>query len=290
MKSIFFIPLLFVSTVFAQEPDSSSALFRLREAERNFAKASLMYGRNAAFVGSFADVSVIFTNTWINNGKQYYQERKVNPVVLKWEPEFMDISASGDFGISTGPWEAQEYRPNTSPVSTGYFLSAWKKDAQGVWKVILDAGSATPPAAGEVHTFSFPKGADRPVSDLKSMNVKDVCNELSENDKQFFTEWEKNHKVSSYISFLNKGARLQRNGHLPSTNADTIRVWLSGLDKSLTWRVAGSGAASSGDLGFTYGLLGVKSDASVVKGHYVRMWKRNSAGQWKIIIDMINFD
>lgn len=36
LKSIFFIILYAVSPVMAQEPDSSSALFRLREAERDF--------------------------------------------------------------------------------------------------------------------------------------------------------------------------------------------------------------------------------------------------------------
>jgi len=103
----------------AQEPDSSSALFSMRDAERNFARSSVMYGRNTAFVENFAEESVIFTDRWLTNGKQFSKERKPTPVVLKWEPEFMDISGSRDFGISTGPWEAQEYRPNTAPLSNG---------------------------------------------------------------------------------------------------------------------------------------------------------------------------
>ena len=119
MKSIFLFPLLLASSVMAQEPDSSSALYSMRDAERNFARASVMYGRNAAFVENFADESVIFTDRWLTNGKQFSKERKPTPVVLKWEPEFMDISESRDFGISTGPWEAQEYRPNTAPLSNG---------------------------------------------------------------------------------------------------------------------------------------------------------------------------
>ena len=119
MKSILLFPLLLASSVMAQEPDSSSALFSMRDAERNFARSSVMYGRNTAFVENFTEESVIFTDRWLTNGKQFSKERKPTPVVLKWEPEFMDISGSRDFGISTGPWEAQEYRPNTAPLSNG---------------------------------------------------------------------------------------------------------------------------------------------------------------------------
>ena len=144
MKSILLFHLLLASSVMAQEPDSSSALFRMRDAERNFARASVMFGRNTAFAENFAEESVIFTDRWLTNGKQFSKDRKPTPIVLKWEPEFMDISDSRDFGISTGPWEAQEYRPNTVPVSTGYFLTVWKMQTDGVWKVILDAGSTYP--------------------------------------------------------------------------------------------------------------------------------------------------
>ena len=155
MKTLFIIPLLLATSLAAQEPDSTSSLFNMREAERNFAKASVMIGRNAAFTENFAEESVIFTDKWLTNGKQFWLGRKPAAVVLKWEPEFMDIAGSGDFGISTGPWESQEYRPNTEPLSTGYFLTVWKKDSNGTWKVILDAGSSTPPKTSMPHSFSY---------------------------------------------------------------------------------------------------------------------------------------
>ena len=91
-RAILLFTLLLPLLVMAQEPDSSSALFNMREAERDFARASVMYGRNAAFVDNFADESVIFTDKWITNGKQFSNKRKATPVVLKWEPEFMDIA------------------------------------------------------------------------------------------------------------------------------------------------------------------------------------------------------
>jgi len=281
---------LLASSVIAQEPDSSSALFHMREAERNFAKESAMYGRNASFVENFADESVIFTDKWLTNGKQFSKDRKATPVVLKWEPEFMDISESRDFGISTGPWEAQEYRPNTAPVSTGYFLTVWKKQSDGAWKVILDAGLTTPVPPGNKHTFSFPAGADKAVLNPGKENIESLSKELSDKEKQNLTVWKNNPVTSTYASFLANNVRMQLNGHLPTTNADTIKVWIGQLDKTLSWKSVGAGAASSGELGFTYGLLEIPGNPKETKGHYVRIWRKRPGASWNIVLEMMSID
>ena len=39
-------------------------------------------------------------------------------------------------------------------------------------------------------------------------------------------EWKKNPEASTYLSFLETGARVQRNDHLPTTNTDSIKLWL----------------------------------------------------------------
>ena len=289
MKSILLFPLLLATAVMAQEPDSSSALFSMREAERNFARESVMIGRNASFAENFADESAIFTGRWITNGKQYSKEGKSSPIVLKWEPEFMDISASRDFGISTGPWEVQEYRPNTPPLSTGYFLTVWKRQPDGVWKVILDGGSTTPAPKNPQHIFIFPQGADKVVIDPLIINVDLLRKELSEREKQILIEWGKNPTPSTYASFLESGARIQLNGHLPTTNTDTINVLISRLNKSMIWKREGAGAATSGDMGFTYGLLETPGK-SKLSGHYIRIWKKETGANWKIALEMLNID
>ena len=290
MKYFILFPLLMATSVMAQEPDSSSALFSLREAERIFAKESVMIGRNEAFVKNFAEESAIFTDKWITNGKQFSKERKASPLVLKWEPEFLDISASGDFGISTGPWEVQEYRPNTAALATGYFLTVWKKQSEGEWKVILDGGSETPAVMNPQHTISFPSGADKAVKNPPVVNTGFLSKELSDRDKQILAIWEKSPLPSTYISFLERDARIQLKGHLPTTNKDTINSFINSFDKTLIWETSGSGAASSGDLGYTYGLLKILGAPKVRKGHYVRIWKKLSGDSWKIELEMMNFD
>jgi len=262
----------------------------MREAEQNFAKASVMYGRNAAFVENFADVSVLFTDKWITTGKQFSKDRKAAPIVLKWEPEYMDIAGSRDFGFSTGPWEAQEYRPGTPPLSTGYFLTVWKKEADGTWKVILDGGGTTPAKKDHKHSFSFPAGADKAVLNPPVLNTGLLSKELTDRENQFLFNWEKNPLLSTYTAYLAADSRMQLNGHLPTSNSDSINALIAHFDKTLLWNTAGSGAATSGDMGFTYGLLGTQGKPEITKGHYVRIWKKLPGAGWKIVMEMMNFD
>jgi hypothetical protein len=231
------ITLIFVIAsmpVYGQKPDSTSALNSMLNAELNFAQSSVKHGLNAAFVENFAEESLLFTNEWITNGKQFYRERKETPVVLKWEPEYMDISQSRDFGISTGHWEMQDYRPNTKPLSTGYFLTIWKRKPDGIWKVILDAGSQSPPPVASQHRISFPAGADKPVANSININHLKVSDELLEREKQILGIWKNNPVASTYASFLATEARIQIGGELPKVKSDTINLWLSKLNKNLT--------------------------------------------------------
>lgn len=288
MKYSTLLFLLLSTPLMAQEPDSSSAIFSMREAERNFAKASVSIGRNSAFTEYFAEKSLIYTDRWLTNGKQYSKERKASTVVLKWEPEFMDIAASGDFGVSTGPWEVQEYRPNSAPLATGYFLTVWKKQPDGKWKVILDGGSETPVTKNPDHRFSFPKGSDKAVKNPFVSDAGVSATGLLAAEKQLITEWTKMPVPATYQHFLSPNSRIQLNGHLPTTDRDTINTLLTGLGKKIIWKTEGSDIASSGDLGFTYGSLLTDENTGSSKGHYVRVWKKDAKTGWKILIEMIN--
>jgi ketosteroid isomerase-like protein len=290
MRPVLIFILIIGFPVFAQIPDSTSALFTLLNAERGFAQSSVMHGRNAAFVENFAEESVIFTDKWITNGKQFWKERKEAPVVLKWEPEFMDISKSGDFGISTGPWESGEYRPNTPPTGTGYFVSVWKKQSDGIWKVIFDTGCGTPPPDNNKHEISFPSGADKKAVNSKTIKPELVLVEITDAEKQMLTTWMSNPVSSTYASFLAPSSRIQTNEELPKTNKDSIDKWLSRLDKKLTWNSTGGDAASSGELGFTYGYVYLKGMSEKSTGHYVRIWKKQPNGKWTISLEMMSLD
>jgi ketosteroid isomerase-like protein len=284
MKLLVFLICIW-STLFlhGQEPDSNSALYGLREAERGFSKAAAAYGRKAAFAEYLAENSVIFTSEWINNGKEYWKKMKATPVILKWEPEFMDISAGRDFGISMGPWESQEYRPYTKALSSGYFLSVWQKQNDGQWKVILDAGSTAPPMQGFDHGFTFPAGADKDINSQIIAKENKSHDEIDQIENEILNSTGTDSSPDRFKPFLSADVILIFNGKLPLKGIGPALAQ-SALKSPVRFTNTGTETAGSGDMGFTYGLI---KEAGHMDGHYVRIWKKYPEG-WKITIELMN--
>lgn len=291
-SSLFFCAaaLLLVNAVAAGEPAKGSALSEMVEAERNFAKASATKGRNAAFLDNLADECLVYNKVWLTKGKQFFRDQQPGPVILKWEPEFADISSGGDLGVTTGPWEVQEYRPGTQPLMKGYFLTVWRKQADGAWKAILDNGAIMNVPEKNDHAVSFPEGADKPKKDYKVTDAQAVAAELKKADARFLEAWKKDPVPDTYLSYLASGCRMMRPEALPATTVETVDKMLAEEDKLATWICAGADAAPAGDLGFTYGIFTRQSEEKYAEGSYVRIWKKQADGTFKILIEMVSFD
>jgi len=59
-----------------------------------------------------------------------------------WEPEEADIAASGDIGYTIGRYERTVTGSDgTSNTTTGKYVSIWKRQEDGTWKVAVDLGT-----------------------------------------------------------------------------------------------------------------------------------------------------
>ena len=66
---------------------------------------------------------------------------------LKWQPTKVDVSRSGDFGYSLGTYELSMNDPKGRPMADrGKYLTVWKKQADGSWKVAVDMFNSDLPA------------------------------------------------------------------------------------------------------------------------------------------------
>lgn len=59
---------------------------------------------------------------------------------ISWKPSRAEASRSGDLGYTFGIWKL--VTPDTSYY--GNYFTAWKKDADGTWKWVVDGGNNTP--------------------------------------------------------------------------------------------------------------------------------------------------
>jgi ketosteroid isomerase-like protein len=63
-------------------------------------------------------------------------------LMLTWVPVKAEISLSGDLGYTFGNWEL--FVKSSDTTLYGNYVSIWKKQADGSWKYVLDAGCNTP--------------------------------------------------------------------------------------------------------------------------------------------------
>ena len=61
---------------------------------------------------------------------------------LLWEPGEAFVSESGDLGYTIGKWRTVTATDPDSIVGSGNYLTVWRKDESGDWKVAADIGNS----------------------------------------------------------------------------------------------------------------------------------------------------
>ena len=125
----------------------------LYDLEARFAKDVLARG-GAAFADWFAEDGVALGNGQpphigkVAIAKSANWDPKVYQLI--WTPTDALMGPSGDIGYTWGHFEGHSKDANGKPVTTtGRYLTSWRKQPDGNWKVVLDAGSNEPAAAGD---------------------------------------------------------------------------------------------------------------------------------------------
>jgi len=113
----------------------------LAAAETAFAAHSVREDMRAAFLANFADDGVFVRGGW-TNARASLTPRAAPPIVLDWRPVFTEVSASGDMGLSTGPSKITSKANPAEPPGYGQFVSVWKREPGGPWRVVADLGIA----------------------------------------------------------------------------------------------------------------------------------------------------
>jgi ketosteroid isomerase-like protein len=66
---------------------------------------------------------------------------------VTWAANVVEVAASGDVGYTSGSYDLHMNMPGGSPMSDrGKYLTVWKKDASGAWKVAYDIFNSDMPA------------------------------------------------------------------------------------------------------------------------------------------------
>lgn len=121
------------------KPKAADLQAEVAAAERAFARTMALRD-HAAFQAFLAEEAVFFTGPTPLRGKaevaaawkRFYE---LPQAPFSWEPESVEVLASGTLAISSGP----VYDPSGKRFAT--FTSVWRQEAPGVWRVVFDKGS-----------------------------------------------------------------------------------------------------------------------------------------------------
>jgi ketosteroid isomerase-like protein len=155
MKS--FIPTLIVAfligTIFLSRATVSAApkvtIETLKQLEAEFMKAAAEKG-SKGYLSYYADDAVELPNgapaiegkVNIAPGMNFLDDKNNR---LTWTPTGGDVSSSGDLGYTYGTFEFRSNDQDGKPrVEHGKYISIWKLQKDGSWKVVLDMGNASP--------------------------------------------------------------------------------------------------------------------------------------------------
>lgn len=125
----------------------------LFELEARFAKDVAARG-GAAFADWFAGDGVSLGNGAAPNIGKVAIAKSANwspkDYQLTWTPTDAMMGPSGDMGYTWGHYEGHSKDANGNPLTTtGRYITVWRKEADGSWKVVLDAGANEPAASGD---------------------------------------------------------------------------------------------------------------------------------------------
>lgn len=254
------------------------------DAEKSFAQLSVDKSVKAAFLANFDEQSIAFKGGEPINGRADWLPREENNAYLFWWPVRADVSASGDFGYTTGPAVWGGERQDMKPTGGGYYASVWRKGKSG-WKIVADLGSASYNPAENKTALNSPQRP--PKSGTKTKNLVKVKADVLTADRNYVDGLNQSRR-SFDASYFSQEARLHRPGKTPYTQPEEIKAVTE--TTKFNFEQVGGDVASSGDMAFTYGRVkatvnrdGTETDLPL---SFMRVWKKEGT-EWKIVLDVI---
>jgi ketosteroid isomerase-like protein len=125
-------------------------------ADRAFSEMSLKSGAHAAFLAFMSDDVRLFDGEHppilgkAAAAAYYADVEKKNPgaektSTLQWTPLEAEASPDGMLGFTRGTWIFTAKKKDGEQKVTGYYVTEWKRQADGTYKFVLDIGGADGP-------------------------------------------------------------------------------------------------------------------------------------------------
>ncbi len=280
--------LLLVPIAAAGGQAANSNLNRLVAAERAFSKLSEDKGVREAFLFYLADDAIVFRPKPLPGKKSYQEMPASSAVLLTWGPEYAEVSAGGDLGYTTGPYVVRDRASPGESAAHGHYVSVWERQANREWKVSLDAGVRHPqsgPAPENVATL--PADCKRWRGRRADRDSERAA--LLKEESRFAQTARAGGLTEAYVIHAADDIRVYWDGQLPVTGKAAFLKFVAGSTPKYNWGPVDAVVSLTGDLGYVFGVrdgLSMDSQEPFGSASYVRIWRKLSGGEWRIVLDL----
>lgn len=277
-----------LAAAFVGAQSSSRSLQTLIRTERAFSRLSEEKGIREAFLTYLADDSVVFLPRAVPGKKAYEDAPADSPTLLTWEPAYAEVSPAGDLGYTTGPYKAGNRTNRSAPLRFGHYVSLWQKQPTGLWRVVLDIGIRHPQPGFKPLEVMIKKDLRRPrrlvrVDKLRELNL------LLKVESEFAAMAAAEGILAAYLAYSDEDVLIFRDGVLPSAGTEALHREFSGRSGTMSWEPVDGDVSRYGALGFIFGTgESGRNEAAAppVVSNYLRIWRKNPVGLWKIALDL----
>lgn len=294
------------------KPDSimnmsdSAAIASIVAAERAFRADVAAHGVRDGFIRHFAADGVLFRPGPVN-ALEFLQAQQAQPGLLEWEPAFAAVATSNDLGFTTGPWT---YRPGEadSVVAAGHYATVWRRDADGVWRAVIDHGvglgrpmpvpapqTVATPAQIVISsvTVDLPPGTASIELESEGRDERaSLQDELRRLDRDLSIAAGRVEGVTRFLGSVSDDARFLRQGRLPISGRSSVEALLMTNPGGVTYAPAGVGVSNYQDFAYTWGGYwpGIGDDGAPhgpETGNYIHVWRNETAG-WRLVFEVLS--
>jgi ketosteroid isomerase-like protein len=267
MRNLRSLLLLFVASIFAVSArgDDASVAQVVAQTERAFSARCAQIGIRDSFLEYFAEDAIRFNPQPGLARPDLEREQSSTKVRLTWEPKIVRVASTGQLAVSTGPYVLQ----TGASKAYGYYLSIWKVQADGGWKVAADigvSGRIPPKLTDDFQSYPDPPDQGSPP-DLLAYE-REQFNPALDLDK-------------IYRSISSPETVFERDNDPLWAGPAEFAVFLYG-QKGKQTTVSQAGGDTSGNLGFTYGTQGAEKSSV----GYLRVWVLRES-RWSLMFDVV---
>jgi hypothetical protein len=271
--------MLSTQVLFAQLPEKVGGLIT---ADRNTAIVSKAEGPHIAFSSIIDKESVFYVPSAVN-AFNYLNNRPNIPDVMTWEPNFALVSKSLEFGVTSGNLEFQKVG---AIKRYGQYLTIWKRDKKGAWKVDMRA---------EVENYGKQKAKDltyqepddswylKHRSQVRLKQREDIV--LSTD--QLFSTISKSNTEAAYKEFMADEVRFYYPWQNEIEGKTNVVNFIKKQRIDIVTEPLKVGRAYSGEYAYSQGTATIHSKDKAVKFNYIRVWQLKDDFQWRVILEML---